>query len=52
VLKAKKTRAKIRTIVNNLREYLIIVMNHPELDSTIISAGDGIALSRRKDNNG
>ena len=52
VLKDKKTRAKIRTIVNNLKKYLIIVMNHPELDSTIISAGDGIAISRRKDNNG
>ncbi|ADQ14883.1 O-methyltransferase [Halanaerobium hydrogeniformans] len=52
VLKDKKARAKIRTIVNNLKKYLTIVMNHPELDSTIITAGDGIAISRRKDNNG
>ena len=48
VLTDEEVRHKIRTIVNNLRKYLKIVMNHPELDSTIIAAGDGIALSRRK----
>jgi predicted O-methyltransferase YrrM len=52
VLSDKKTKHKNRTIVNNLKEYLEIVMNHPELDSTLITAGDGMALSRRKDNNG
>jgi len=52
VLSDKEVRHKIRTIVNNLKKYLELVMNHPELDSTIISAGDGMALSRRKDNNG
>lgn len=48
VLENKKIRHKIRTMVNNLRKYLNLIMNHPELDSTIISAGDGMALSRRK----
>ena len=48
VLKNKKVRHKIRTMVNNLKKYLNLIMNHPKLDSTIISAGDGMALSRRK----
>ncbi|MGM0602376.1 MAG: O-methyltransferase [Bacillota bacterium] len=48
VLSDDKVRHKIRTIVTNLKKYLKIIMNHPELDSTIIAAGDGIALSRRK----
>ncbi|MFW6274143.1 MAG: O-methyltransferase [Halanaerobium sp.] len=52
VLSDKKAKHKNRTIVNNLKEYLEIIMNHPELDSTLIAAGDGMALSRRKDNNG
>jgi predicted O-methyltransferase YrrM len=52
VLSDKKTKHKNRTIVNNLKEYLEIVMNHPKLDSTLITVGDGMALSRRKDNNG
>jgi len=52
VLADQKSGDKHRTIVNNLKKYLKIVMNHPELDSTLITAGDGMALSRRKDNNG
>jgi predicted O-methyltransferase YrrM len=52
LLSNKKIEHKNRTIVNNLKEYLEIVMNHPQLDSTLITAGDGMALSRRKDNHG
>jgi predicted O-methyltransferase YrrM len=48
VLKQGPIRHKVRTIVNNLSDFLKLIMNHPELDSTIITAGDGMALSRRK----
>ncbi|MFW6273471.1 MAG: O-methyltransferase [Halanaerobium sp.] len=51
VLKAGETGHKIRTMVNNLKKYLKLIMNHPELDSTIVTAGDGMAISRRKDIN-
>jgi predicted O-methyltransferase YrrM len=51
VLAKGETRHKIRTMVNNLKKYLKLIMNHPELDSTIVTAGDGMAISRRKDIN-
>jgi len=51
VLEEKDQRPKIRTMVKNLRKYLKLIMNHPELDSTIVTAGDGMAISRRKDIN-
>jgi len=51
VLAEGETRHKIRTMVNNLKKYLNLIMNHPELDSTIVTAGDGMAISRRKDIN-
>ena len=51
VLAEGKTGHKIRTMVNNLKKYLKLIMNHPELDSTIVAAGDGMAISRRKDIN-
>ena len=51
VLQTGETRHKIRTMVNNLKKYLKLIMNHPELDSTIVTAGDGMAISRRKDIN-
>lgn len=51
VLEKGQTRHKIRTMVNNLKKYLKLIMNHPELDSTIVTAGDGMAISRRKDRN-
>ncbi|PUU92420.1 MAG: O-methyltransferase family protein [Halanaerobium sp.] len=51
VLEKKEQRPKIRTMVKNLKKYLKIIMNHPELDSTIVTAGDGMAISRRKDIN-
>lgn len=52
VLEKKEQRPKIRTMVKNLKKYLKLIMNHPELDSTIVTAGDGMAISRRKDING
>lgn len=51
VLEKDVVRHKIRTMVNNLKKYLNLIMNHPELDSTIVTAGDGMAISRRKDIN-
>ena len=51
VLNQGPTKHKIRTMVNNLKKYLKLIMNHPELDSTIVTAGDGMAISRRKDIN-
>ncbi len=51
VLEKKEQRPKIRTMVKNLKKYLKLIMNHPELDSTIVTAGDGMAISRRKDIN-
>ena len=51
VLEEKEQRPKIRTMVKNLKKYLKLIMNHPELDSTIVTAGDGMAISRRKDIN-
>ena len=51
VLAEEEARHKIRTMVNNLKKYLKLIMNHPELDSSIVKAGDGMAISRRKDIN-
>lgn len=33
------------TIVKRLREYLIMLSNHPELETTVVPIGDGVALS-------
>ena len=33
------------TIINRLREYVDALMNHPQLESSILSLGDGITLS-------
>ncbi|SES71788.1 Predicted O-methyltransferase YrrM [Natronincola peptidivorans] len=34
-----------RTIVNRMREYLQYICNHPQLDTSIIPIGDGLAIS-------
>jgi predicted O-methyltransferase YrrM len=52
VLKETEVNHKIRTMVINLKKYLKLVMNHPQLETTIVTAGDGMAISRRKDING
>ncbi|WHH60217.1 O-methyltransferase [Petroclostridium sp. X23] len=36
-----------KTIVKRLRTYLSTICNHPQLDSTIIPIGDGVAVSRK-----
>jgi len=37
-----------RTIVNRMREYLQYICNHPQLDTSIIPIGDGLAISYKK----
>ena len=36
-----------RTIHSRMREYLYLLKHHPELDTTIIPLGDGVAMSIR-----
>lgn len=38
---------KQRTAVRNLREYLKEVTENPELETTILEVGDGLAISRK-----
>lgn len=33
------------TIINRLREYIDTLMNHPQLESSILSQGDGVTIS-------
>jgi len=37
-----------KTIVNKLRNYLEVITNHPELDTSILPIGDGVAISCKK----
>lgn len=37
------------TLTYRLREYIEKVMNHPELDSSILPLGDGLAISLKRD---
>lgn len=37
-----------KTIFRNMRKYLEYISNHPDLDTTIIPMGDGIALSYKR----
>lgn len=37
-----------KTIVNRMREYLQYICNHPQLDTSIIPIGDGLAVSYKK----
>lgn len=37
-----------KTIVKRMRDYLVAISNHPELDTAIIPIGDGLAISYRK----
>lgn len=38
-----------RTIHSRMREYLYLLKHHPELDTTIIPLGDGVAMSIKAD---
>lgn len=40
-----------RTIHSRMREYLYTLKHHPELETSIIPLGDGVALSIKKDKN-
>ena len=42
------TRHRKYTIVQRLRTYLEVICNHPELETTVIQAGEGIAVSYKK----
>lgn len=43
------TRHRKYTIVQRLRKYLEIINNHPQLETTIIESGEGMAISYKKD---
>lgn len=36
------------TIVQRLRKYLEVICNHPQLETTVLEAGEGIAISYKK----
>jgi len=40
-----------KTIVKRLRAYLDTICNHDQLDTTILSIGDGVAISYKKEDN-
>ncbi|MDW7659818.1 MAG: O-methyltransferase [Bacillota bacterium] len=44
-------RRKI-TIVKRMRTYLDFISNHPELDTTVLPMGDGLAISYKKEADG
>ena len=37
-----------RTIHNRMRQYLYEIKNHPQLDSVILTVGDGVTISVKK----
>lgn len=39
---------KHRTIIRNLKEYLKVLSNHPQLTTTILPIGDGVAVCRKQ----
>ncbi|MCK4259765.1 MAG: O-methyltransferase [Halanaerobiales bacterium] len=39
---------RMRTMVNRMKDYVQLVMNHPELTSSIIPVGDGVAVSLKE----
>lgn len=41
-------RRRDRTIHKRMREYLEVVKNHPQLETTIVPIGDGITMSVKK----
>ena len=36
------------TIVQRLRKYLEVINNHPQLETTVLEVGEGVAISYRK----
>lgn len=43
------TRHRKYTIVQRLRKYLEVISNHPQLETTVLQVGDGVAISYKKD---
>jgi len=48
VISGKIDKRRNKTAVARLRDYLEKVMHHPQLETTVIPLGDGIALSLKK----
>lgn len=48
VVPDEELRHRQKTSVRRLREYLQMVTNHPDLETTIVPMGDGIAVSLKK----
>jgi len=36
------------TIVKRMRKYLAFISNHPDLETTILPIGDGVAITYKK----
>lgn len=41
-------KGRFKTNIKNMRNYLSYISEHPDLDTVILSCGDGLALSRYK----
>lgn len=50
--KAAEVRHRKITIVQRLRKYLEAITNHPQLETTVLQLGDGVALSYKKESAG
>lgn len=48
VKKTGQIKHKRRTMVNILKDYITLVKSHPELDTSVIPLGDGLAVSVRR----
>lgn len=44
----EELRHRQKTAVRRLRDYLEMITNHPDLETTIVPLGDGIAISLKK----
>ncbi|MBO8138674.1 MAG: O-methyltransferase [Desulfotomaculum sp.] len=47
VISGEVDKRRNKTAVKRLRQYLQVVMNHPQLETVVIPIGDGIALSHK-----
>ena len=47
--KAASVRHRKITIVQRLRKYLEVIMDHPQLETSILQLGDGVAISYKKE---
>ncbi len=42
-------RRRMKTMVNRMTDYIELVMNHPDLTSSIVPVGDGVAISFKEE---